>query len=98
MGIPHGNEPEKKDASGKLIHGAAHDLNNVMMAIAGSAELMLESIADETRLRVLAERILQAAKTGMSLVDSLKTAERRTSLSRVPSDGSLRAPIKKMPA
>jgi nitrogen-specific signal transduction histidine kinase len=83
MGIPQGNEPDKKDATKKLIHGAAHDLNNVMMAIAGSAELMLES-ADDMRLRILADRILQASKTGMALVDSLKTTEGRVPSGSVP--------------
>lgn len=69
------SQNRKKEAGRTLVHDAAHDLNNVMMTIAGSAELLLESAGDNQKLRLWAEHILHASKEGMVLVDHLKTPE-----------------------
>jgi len=63
----------KKETERLSVHDAAHDLNNVMMTIAGSAELLLESAGENQQLKHWAERILRASREGMALVDSLKT-------------------------
>jgi len=104
MGIPHDDEPEKKEAAKKQIYIAAHDLNNVMMAIAGSAELMLEATGDDAQLRAMAERILRASKRGIALVDNLRTLgavppnTTRTPSGSSPKDDMALKPSTKMPA
>ncbi len=70
----HENQPGKKESARTPVHDAAHDLNNVMMTIAGSAELLLEGAGDNQQLKIWAEHILHASQEGIVLVNSLKTS------------------------
>jgi signal transduction histidine kinase len=64
---------DRQEKTATLLHDAAHDLNNVMMTIAGSAELLLEGAGDNQQLREWVQHVLNALQEGIALVNDLKS-------------------------
>jgi two-component system, cell cycle sensor histidine kinase and response regulator CckA len=64
-------QAQKMDAIGRLAGGVAHDFNNILTAIAGSAELLLLKLAPDDHRRVQAEAIKRSADRGAGLTKRL---------------------------
>ncbi|MEM5948289.1 response regulator [Spirochaetia bacterium 38H-sp] len=64
---------QKLEAVGRITATIAHDFNNVLMAIIGNAELLMESLREKNSSEDIADltEILNAAKKGKKLTDSL---------------------------
>jgi signal transduction histidine kinase/ActR/RegA family two-component response regulator len=73
-------ESEEMEAIGKLAGGVAHDLNTLLMAVSGHAELMLSTAAPEDSRRSGLEGILEASREAATLVDQLLAFGRKQML------------------
>ena len=67
------------EALGRITGGVAHDFNNILMIVQGSAEMLSRRAHDPDRVGVLAEAILTASRRGQSLTRQLLTFARRGS-------------------
>jgi signal transduction histidine kinase/CheY-like chemotaxis protein len=72
---------EKMHAVGQLAEGLAHDFNNLITAIAGHAELVLDELGERDPHRSSLRAIHQAADRGSALTRQLLTFSRRQVLS-----------------
>jgi PAS domain S-box-containing protein len=73
-------QSQKLEAVGKLTGGVSHDFNNLLQIILGNAELLSEELADNPRLRALAEMSRSAAERGAELTHRLLAFGRRQTL------------------
>jgi two-component system cell cycle sensor histidine kinase/response regulator CckA len=64
-------QAERLEALGRLAGGVAHDFNNHLSIIHGSAYLLLARLAGNDPLRADAERIMRTAEQGTQLVRQL---------------------------
>lgn len=62
---------QRLEAVGQLTGGIAHDFNNLLTVILGNAELLVESLSEDRRLRRLAEMTAKAAGRGAELTNRL---------------------------
>jgi len=62
---------QKMDAVGRLAGGVAHDFNNLLMVISAYAELMLETLEPDHRLRHNVEEIIKASGRAAELTRQL---------------------------
>jgi signal transduction histidine kinase len=76
---------QKMEAIGQLAGGVAHDFNNILTAIGGYAQLLLESAVDLRQRRDI-EEIIAAAERGATLTRRLLTFSRRQVLEAVVLD------------
>ena len=68
-------EAQKLEIAGQLANGVAHEFNNVLTAIAGSAHLVEEAEDDEARRQAL-ELLRRAARQGVALSRQLLSLAR----------------------
>jgi PAS domain S-box-containing protein len=68
---------QKMEAIGTLTGGLAHEFNNIMTAIIGSAELFLEEVEKDDPLREYPEIILSSALRAANLTQSLLAYSRK---------------------
>ncbi|MEX2263923.1 MAG: chemotaxis protein CheB [Bryobacteraceae bacterium] len=68
---------QRLEAMGRLSGMVAHDFNNMLTAIIGSSELILEQPGDEPGVRDGAENVLKAAQQAAALTAQLLTFSRR---------------------
>ncbi|WP_333672363.1 ATP-binding protein [Elioraea tepidiphila] len=73
-------QSQKLEALGQLTGGVAHDFNNLLTVILGNAEALADELADNERLRRLAEMAATAAERGAELTDRLLAFARRRPL------------------
>jgi two-component system cell cycle sensor histidine kinase/response regulator CckA len=59
------------DSLGQLIGGLSHDFNNLMTVVAGSADMILSSVDEESPAHQLAKDIMDAVATGRTLTHQL---------------------------
>ena len=76
-------EAQKMAAVGRLAGGVAHDFNNVLASIIGSAELLERRLGPDPAYRAKLGVILHAAQRGADLVRQLLAFSRRQPLDRV---------------
>jgi two-component system NtrC family sensor kinase len=76
---------EKLAALGKLVSGAAHELNNPLTSIAGFAELLKDEISSPGSRDKL-EKITRETRRMHSIIDKLLRFGRRTPLQQAPVD------------
>jgi CheY-like chemotaxis protein len=73
------------EAIGRLAGGIAHDFNNQLAGIMGFAELLLDSLGDDS-LRKYADNILKASRRAAGLTRKLLTFARKSSIVKAPTD------------
>lgn len=73
-------QSQRLEAVGQLTGGVAHDFNNLLTVIIGNAEIMTESLDQDSKLHVLSEMIQEAAYRGAKLTASLLAFARRQPL------------------
>lgn len=70
-------QSQKMEAVGQLAGGVAHDFNNILTAISGYADFLLNDLPAEGTLRSDAEEIRKAADRGSALTRQLLTLSRK---------------------
>jgi PAS domain S-box-containing protein len=73
-------QSQKMEAVGQLTGGIAHDFNNLLTVILGNAEILIESLIGQPRMKRLAEMIGTAAQHGADLTRSLLAFSRKQML------------------
>lgn len=79
-------QSQKMEAIGTLAGGIAHDLKNIFTPILINSETAVEEVGKGDPVCPLLEEILQAARTGMDLVEHITTFSRMKSVEKVPVD------------
>ncbi len=64
-------QAQKMEALGRLAGGVAHDFNNIIMAIMGFADYLVDSLEESDERRVDAEEIRKAAERAAALTGQL---------------------------
>ncbi len=70
-------QAQKMEAIGGLAGGVAHDFNNILTAVLGYADLMLDSLKEGDPLRHEVTEIVKAAERGARLTQQLLAFSRR---------------------
>ena len=70
-------ESQKLEAVGRLAGGVAHDFNNVLTTVLGYANLLIEELKDDPRLRADVEEIRRAGERAAALTQQLLAFGRR---------------------
>jgi signal transduction histidine kinase/CheY-like chemotaxis protein/HAMP domain-containing protein len=73
-------QSQKLDAIGQLTGGVAHDFNNMLTVITGTAEILAEGLSDRPQLLAIARMIDQAADRGAELTRHLLAFARKQPL------------------
>ncbi|MCW9031829.1 MAG: PAS domain-containing protein, partial [Gammaproteobacteria bacterium] len=71
---------QKMDALGKLTGGVAHDFNNILGIILGYAELLEDSLKEQSELADYAQKIYAAGERGSKITHKLLAFSRQRSL------------------
>ncbi len=74
-------QSQKLEAIGRLASGVAHDFNNILMSIMGSAELLLVEIKGDEPARAEAAEIKHSVQRGAGLTRQLLAFSRRQAAS-----------------
>jgi PAS domain S-box-containing protein len=74
-------QSQKLEAIGRLAGGVAHDFNNILMSILGSADLMLMEFAPDDPRRSEAAEIKESVRRGAALTRQLLAFSRRQATS-----------------
>ena len=69
-------QSQKLEAIGRLSSGVAHDFNNILMSIMGSADLLLMDVSDEA-IRAEINEVKQSVDRGAGLTRQLLAFSRR---------------------
>jgi signal transduction histidine kinase/ActR/RegA family two-component response regulator len=77
---------QRLDSLGQLAGGVAHDFNNMLTAIMGSAELLTMRLGFGHPLSATSERIISTCKRAADLVRKLLTFSRRSVQAKTPID------------
>ncbi|MEQ8484475.1 MAG: ATP-binding protein [Pseudomonadales bacterium] len=73
-------QTQRLEAVGQLTGGVAHDFNNLLTVIIGNADLLVDQLGSEPRLREQAELVRDAALRGGDLTQRLLAFSRRQQL------------------
>jgi PAS domain S-box-containing protein len=73
-------QSQKMDAIGRLAGGIAHDFNNILVSISGYAELLMDSLPEDSPARPDLAEILLETEHGASLTRQLMTFSNRQPL------------------
>jgi two-component system NtrC family sensor kinase len=79
------------EALGRMTGGVAHDFNNVLMIVQGSAELLKRRREDPARVATLADAVLAATQRGQALTRQLLAFARRSAYEPIDFDLQSRA-------
>jgi PAS domain S-box-containing protein len=83
---------QRMEAVGRLARGVAHDFNNVLAAITGSADLLALRLPADHPAREEADEIQKAAERGVALTRQLLSFSRRQALTPQEIDLALAVP------
>ena len=70
-------QAQKMEAIGRLAGGVAHDFNNILAAINGYTEFLIEDLNDRPEEQKFADKIMSATQQARQLVDQILTFSRR---------------------
>lgn len=70
-------QAQKMEAIGRLAGGVAHDFNNILAAINGYTEFLIEDLSDRPAEQKFAKKIMSATEQARALVDQILTFSRR---------------------
>ncbi|MEX0591543.1 MAG: ATP-binding protein [Xanthobacteraceae bacterium] len=73
-------QAQKMEAIGQLTGGVAHDFNNLLTVISGSAEVLAEAVAGDSKLAAIVKAIDNAADRGAQLTQRMLAFARRQTL------------------
>jgi len=73
-------QSHKMEAVGQLTGGIAHDFNNILTVIIGMNEIMADAVANNPRLKEIAETIDEAATRGAQLTQRMLAFARKQPL------------------
>ncbi|MDP2791088.1 MAG: ATP-binding protein, partial [Rectinemataceae bacterium] len=79
-------QSEKLAGIGTLISGIAHEINNPLGGIIGTAELMLPDTPEDSALREYTTDIIKYAQTAAEVISDLMTYSRKTRTGSEPVD------------
>lgn len=68
---------------GKLSQGVAHDVNNMLAAIMGNGELIVNQIEAQNPLKEYAENILRACKNSVKIITQMLAFSNRKTMAAV---------------
>ena len=71
-------QAQKMEAIGRLAGGMAHDFNNILAAMNGYTEFLLDDLEEGSEQRKFAKNILQAGVQARELVDQMLAFSRRS--------------------
>lgn len=71
-------QAQKMEAVGRLAGGMAHDFNNILAAINGYAEFLIEDLENHPAEQKFAHKILAAGHQARELIDQILTFSRRS--------------------
>ena len=77
-------QSQKMHAIGRVIAGVAHDFNNMLQALSGALEMLLEAVADRPRAVEWGKIALRATTQGEELTDRLLSFSRQRILTAQP--------------
>ena len=72
-------ESRRLEALGRITGGVAHDFNNILMIVQGSAELLKHRFVGQDKAAALVDAILAGAQRGQALTRQLLAVGRRSS-------------------
>ena len=72
-------EGRRLEALGRMTGGVAHDFNNILMVVQGSAELLKRRLVGDDRAERLADAIVAGAQRGQTLTRQLLAFGRKSS-------------------
>jgi len=70
-------QSQKMEAIGRLAGGISHDFNNILAAINGYAEFLIQDLAEGSPTQKFAQNILEAGLRARTLVDQMLAFSRR---------------------
>lgn len=70
-------QAQKMEAIGRMAGGMAHDFNNMLAAIMGNAEFLLEDLPDGSPERSFARKIHDVSAEARDMIDQILTYSRR---------------------
>lgn len=70
-------QAQKMEAIGRMAGGMAHDFNNMLAAIMGNAEFLLEDLPADSPERAFAHKIHDASLEARDMIDQILTYSRR---------------------
>jgi signal transduction histidine kinase/ActR/RegA family two-component response regulator len=79
-------QAQKMESIGHLTGGIAHDFNNLLQVILGNTDMLAEEMAQQPRLRGMAEMARAAAERGAELTHRLLAFARKQPLDPKPTD------------
>src|SRR5690348_7867505 len=74
------HEMQKMESLGQLTGGVAHDFNNVLMAVLGNLDLIVQNLGESQTVKRLADGAIQAAERGATLTRRMLAFARRQEL------------------
>jgi PAS domain S-box-containing protein len=77
-------QAQKMQALGTLAGGVAHDFNNILMIILGSAELVQRALAQESPGQAHLQQVFTAVQRGAAIVQHILAFSRQTPIERTP--------------
>lgn len=69
---------QKMESLGELASGISHDFNNILTAIFGFAEISIEDLPENSKLKYNIEQIISAAERGKDLIEQILSFSKKS--------------------